>query len=94
MRAGGGAQHTGLLPAGCQSSRAQQLKKEHSWHSTRARPPTHLCSKHGGVLDDGLPHAPVLVGGQVLHRWQQRLRQQLDADDLRVRGNGKSVAAC
>jgi hypothetical protein len=48
---------------------------------------THLRGQHGRVLDDGLPHAPVLVSRQVLHSRQQRLGQQLDADDL-GRGGG------
>jgi hypothetical protein len=43
-----------------------------------------LDAKLGGqqrdVVDDGQPHAPVLVCRQIPNRWQQALCQQVDAN--------------
>jgi hypothetical protein len=41
-----------------------------------------LVGEQGDVLQDGQPHAPVLVLRQLLDCGQQGLREQLDADDL------------
>lgn len=42
---------------------------------------THLTSQQWHILNDGQPHAPVLVSCQLLDGWQQRLRQQVHAND-------------
>ena len=41
-----------------------------------------LRCEQGHVLDDGQPHAPLLVFRQLHDGWEQALRQQLDADDV------------
>ena len=62
--------------------RAPQVTQTHKPQPPRS---PHLRRQHGRVLDDCLPHAPVLVCGQVLHSRQQRLRQQLNANHLQQR---------
>lgn len=42
---------------------------------------TELAREQGNVLDDGKANSPLLVLGQLNDCWQQRLRQQVDADD-------------
>ena len=41
-----------------------------------------LSSQQGNVLNNGQPHTPVLVLGQLLNGWQQALCQQVNANHL------------